>query len=30
MKEMSRGARESGGTKKKFPWKWNPKREVLS
>ena len=26
---MSRGVRKSGGTKKKFLWKWNPKRGVL-
>ena len=26
---MSRGVRKSGGMKKKFLWKWNPKRGVL-
>ena len=26
---MSRGVRKSGGTKKKFLWKWNLKRGVL-
>jgi len=26
MRRMSRGAREFGGTKKRFLWKWNPKR----
>ena len=26
---MSRGVRKSGGTKKKFLWKRNPKRGVL-
>ena len=29
MRKMSRGVRGSEGTKKKFLWKWNPKREVL-
>jgi len=29
MKEISRGARKSGETKKKFLWKQNPKRGVL-
>ena len=29
MRKMSRGVRESGGTKKKFLWKWNLKRRVL-
>jgi len=26
---MSRGVRKSGRMKKKFLWKWNPKRGVL-
>jgi len=30
MKEISRRARESGEMKKKFLWKWNPKRGILS
>ena len=29
MREMNKGARESGRMKKKFLWKWNPKRGVL-
>ena len=29
MREMSRGVRKSGGTKKKFLWKRNLKRGVL-
>jgi len=29
MRGMSRGVRKSGGTKKKFLWKQNLKREVL-
>jgi len=29
MRKMSRRVRGSGGTKKKFLWKWNPKRGVL-
>ena len=29
MRGMSRGVRKSGGTKKKFLWKWNLKRGVL-
>jgi len=30
MRGISREVRESGGTKKKFLWKWNPKRGALS
>ena len=26
MREIGRRVRRSGGTKKKFLWKWNPKR----
>jgi len=26
---MNKGVRRFGGTKKKFLWKWNPKRGVL-
>ena len=29
MRGMSKGARESGGTKKKFLWKQNPKRGTV-
>jgi len=29
MRKMSRGVRGSGGTKKKFLWKQNLKREIL-
>ena len=29
MRRISRGARKSGGMKKKFLWKWNPKRGIL-
>jgi len=29
MRKISRGVRGSGGTKKKFLWKWNLKREIL-
>jgi len=29
MRRMSRGVRESGEMRKKFLWKWNPKRGVL-
>jgi len=29
MRRISRRARKARGTKKKFLWKWNPKRGVL-